>query len=84
MGGHINQSSLSRVNDGLDWRIFADFEKYLIKQVRPLYATEAVAHVDLDNEIFALDCTTISLSLVLFRWTPGKYSRGALKIVTSH
>jgi len=82
IGGHVNQSSLSRANEGRDWRIFADFGQYLIKQVRPLYATEPVANVNLDNEVFALDSTTISLSLVLFRWAPGKYSRGAIKIHT--
>jgi transposase len=32
--------------------------------------------------VFALDSTTISLSLKLFTWAPGKYSRGAVKIHT--
>src|SRR5690606_23861132 len=33
-------------------------------------------------EVFALDSTTISLSLKLFSWAPGKYSRGAVKVHT--
>lgn len=79
---YVNQSSLSRANERRDSRIFADFGNYLIQQVRPMYASEPIPNVDIDNEVFALDSTTISLSLKLFSWAPGKYSRGAVKIHT--
>lgn len=82
MNGYVNQSSLSRANEGRDWRIFADFGEYLISQVRPKYADHPIPNIKLENEVFALDSTTISLSLVLFQWAPGKYSRGAVKIHT--
>lgn len=36
--------------------------------------------LNLDNDILALDSTTISLSLKLFSWALGKYSRGAVKV----
>ena len=62
--------------------IFEDFGNYLIQQVRPMYASEPIPDVDIDNEVFALDSTTISLSLKLFSWAYGKYSRGAVKIHT--
>ncbi len=79
---YVNQSTLSRANEGRDCRIFADFGRYLIDKVRPMYANEAIAGVDIQNEVFALDSTTVSLSLKLFSWAPGKYSRGAIKIHT--
>jgi len=78
----VNQSTLSRANERRDFRIFADFGNYLIQHVRPMYASEPIPNVDIDNEVFALDSTTISLSLKLFSWAPGKYSRGAVKIHT--
>lgn len=78
----VNQSSLSRANERRDYRIFADFGNYLIQEVRPRYASEPIADVDINNEVFALDSTTISLSINLFSWAPGKYSRGAVKIHT--
>jgi hypothetical protein len=78
----VNQSTLSRANEKRDWRIFAEFGEYLIQFVRPLYADNSVPNVDIDNEIFALDSTTISLSIKLFSWAPGKYSRGAVKVHT--
>ena len=79
---YVNQSTLSRANERRDWRIFAEFGEYLIKLVRPMYANNSIPNVDIDNEVFALDSTTISLSLKLFTWAPGKYSRGAVKIHT--
>jgi len=75
-------STLSRANEKRDWRIFADFGNYLIRLVRPLYANCPIPKVDIDNEIFALDSTSISVSINLFTWAEGKYSRGAVKVHT--
>jgi hypothetical protein len=52
---------LTSRNSLRDWRIFADFGEYWIKQVRPLYANSAIPNID--NEILTLDSTTISLSI---------------------
>ena len=79
---HVSVSTLSRANEKRDWRIFADFGQYLIKMVRPLYASCSIPKVDIDNEVFALDSTTISLSINLCTWAEGKYSRGAVKAHT--
>lgn len=79
---NVNQSTLSRANEKRDWRIFADFGDYLIQLVRPLYTETPIPNVEVDNEVFALDSTTISLSIKLFNWAPGKYSRGAVKVHT--
>lgn len=38
--------------------------------------------MSLDNELFALDSTTISCSINLLSWAEGKYSRGAVKMHT--
>ena len=78
----VNQSTLSRANENRDWRIFADFGTYLISQVRPFYANSSIPNLDIDNDVFALDSTTISLSIKLFDWAEGKYSRGAVKVHT--
>jgi hypothetical protein len=79
---YVNQSTLSRANEKRDWRIFAEFGTYLINLVKPMYENQPVPNVDIDNDVFALDSTTISLSLKLFTWAEGKYSRGAVKVHT--
>ena len=80
---YVNQSTLSRANENRDWRIFADFGEHLIHLVKPLYENQPIPKVDLDNDVFALDSTTISLSIKLCTWAHGKYSRGAAKIHTA-
>ena len=78
----VDSSVLSRANEKRDWQIFADFGNYLIRLVRPLYANCPIPNVDIANEVFALDSTTISVSINLFTWAEGKYSRGAVKMHT--
>jgi hypothetical protein len=78
----VDSSVLSRANERRNWMIFADFGNYLIHFVRPLYADCPIPNLEIDNEIFALDSTTISVSINLFTWAEGKYSRGAVKMHT--
>ncbi len=59
-----------------------DKVEYLIKKVRPLYANSPIPNIEIENDVFALDSTTISLSIKLFSWAKGKYSRGAVKVHT--
>ena len=79
---YVVVSTLSRANENRDWRIFADFGYFLISKVRPLYASCSIPNLDLDNEVYALDSTTISISINLCTWAEGKYSRGAVKMHT--
>ena len=78
----VEQSTLSRANENRDWRIFADFGAYLIGLVRPMYTDDPIPGVEIDNDVFALDSTTISVSLILMDWAHVKYSRGAVKMHT--
>jgi hypothetical protein len=79
---YVVVSTLSRANENRDWRIFADFGYSLISKVRPLYAGCSIPNLDIDNEVYALDSTTISISINLCTWAEGKYSRGAVKMHT--
>lgn len=78
----VNQSTLSRANENRDWRIYADFGTYLINMVRPLYSENHASLAGIDKEVFILDSTTISVSIILMDWAHGKYSRGAVKMHT--
>jgi len=82
IGKWVDSSVLSRANEKRNWQIFADFGNYLIRLVRPLYADCPISNVDIDNEVFALDSTTLSVSINLFTWAEGKYARGAVKMHT--
>ena len=79
---YVSHTTLSRANEKRDWQIFSDFGYYLIELVRPLYKNSVVPHLSIENELFALDSTTISCSINLLIWAEGKYSRGAIKMHT--
>lgn len=79
---YVDHTTLSRANEKRDWQIFSDFGYYLIKLVRPLYLNSTVPNLSIENELFALDSTTISCSINLLMWAEGKYSRGAIKLHT--
>lgn len=79
----VNESTLSRANEGRDYRIYEGLGQALIKIVRPLYAKMRVEYIfPQDHELFALDSTTISCSIALMGWALGKYSKGAVKMHT--
>jgi hypothetical protein len=77
---YVSHTTLSRANEKRDWQIFSDFGSLLIELVRPLYKNSEVPNLTIDNELFALDSTTISCSINLLTWAEGKYSRGAVKM----
>jgi hypothetical protein len=79
--GHIARRNLGNANEKRDWRIYRDFANALITEARKLYANDAFA-VDLDNTVYALDTTTIDLSLKVFPWAHFRTTKAAVKMHT--
>lgn len=79
MGFHepIKSSTLADANERRDRRLFADFAQVLIRQARPLYASDALDIGDLDAMVYAMDSTTIDLCLALFDWAPFRSTKAA-------
>lgn len=78
---NISRNNLSNANNTRDWRIFADFAQILIQQAKPLYANDPL-DIDLDAKVFALDSSTIDLSLTLFPWAKFRRTKSAIKLHT--
>lgn len=78
----VTHTSLSRANESRDYRIFEGLGLYLIDMFRPIYSNIQLSQITIDNEIYALDSTTISTSIKLATWALGKYSKGAIKMHT--
>jgi hypothetical protein len=77
----VKRSTLADANETRDWRIFAEFAQDLIQQARILYAGSDVG-LQLDGVLYALDSTTIDMSLTLFPWAPYERSKAAVKVHT--
>ena len=79
--GHISRSTLADANETRDYRIYADLAQVLIATARSLYADEAFG-VELQQTVYALDCTTIDLCLSLFPWARYRAQNAAVKMHT--
>jgi IS4 transposase len=79
--GQVSRNTLAHANATRDWRIYADFAQRLIGIARRLYVDEPFG-VDLANTAYALDSTTIDLSLSLFPWAPFRSTKAAVKMHT--
>ena len=76
--GHVARSNLADANEKRDWRIYQDFANALIPEARRLYAGDAFG-IDLENTVYALDTTTIDLSLKVFPWAHFRTTKAAVK-----
>jgi Domain of unknown function (DUF4372)/Transposase DDE domain len=79
--GHVARSTLAYANENRDWRVYCDFAQALIVTARKLYVHDDFG-VDLDNTVYALDTTTIDLSLSVFPWAHFRKTKAAVKMHT--
>lgn len=77
----VARATLAEANEQRDWRLWEDLAKGLISQARTLYAGEDLG-LDLEHTLYALDSTTIDLSLTLFPWADFRRTKAGVKIHT--
>ena len=79
--GRLSRSTLADANQQRDWRIHADFALLLIDEARRLYADHELPG-EIRTAAYALDSTTIDLSLTLFPWAQFRKHKSAVKLHT--
>lgn len=79
--GPVAKSTLADANEQRDWRLWEGLAKTLMRKARPLYAGENLG-LDIDNTIYALDSTTVDLSLTLFPWASFRKTKAGIKMHT--
>jgi len=77
----IAKSTLADANEQREWRLWEDLAKSLMRKARPLYAGEDLG-LELENTVYALDSTTIDLSLTLFPWADFRRTKSGVKMHT--
>lgn len=78
----VEHTTLTRANEKRNYRIYEDLGQYLISLVKPMYRDVKLDDIVADNAIFAIDSTSISISIKLCAWALGKYEAGAVKMHT--
>ena len=79
--GKVSRNTLANANKVRDWRIYADFAQSLISIARQMYIDEDFG-VELDETVYALDSSTIDLSLSVFPWAKFRQAKAAIKLHT--
>lgn len=82
IGEVVSKSTLSKANENRNWRIYADLAMLLIEQAKTLYLGDTDLEVDLKNNVFAIDATTIDMCLSAFHWAKFRTTKGGIKIHT--
>jgi hypothetical protein len=77
----VARSTLADANETRDFRIYRDFAYTLIPIATELYQDEPLP-VDIPNDLYALDSTTIDLCLSLFPWARFRKTKAAIKLHT--
>lgn len=77
----VARSTLAEANEGRDWRIWEGLAKGLIRRARLLYSEDELG-LDLENTVYALDSSTIDLSLTLFPWASFRRTKAGIKLHT--
>ena len=75
------KSTLADANELRDSRIYEEFAKILMHRARREYAQTELA-IEVDNAVYALDASTIDLTLSLFPWAKFRKTKGAVKMHT--
>ena len=78
---NVARNTLAHANETRDWRIYADFAQILIALARPLYTNDEFG-VELNETVYALDSSTIELSLSIFPWARYQKQKGAVRLHT--
>lgn len=77
----ISRSTLAYANQNKDWGIYAEFAYILVELAKKLNRYDKFFK-ELDGTVYALDPTTIDLSLSLFPWAKLSKTKSAIKIHT--
>jgi len=77
----VAKSTLADANEQRDWRLWEDLARGLMRKARILYAGEDLG-LELENTVYALDSTTIDLSLTLFPWADFRRTKAGIKMHT--
>jgi hypothetical protein len=82
IGEVVAVSTITRANERRSFQIYEDLTMLLIKEAKQLYLDESDLEVELSNNVFAIDATTIDLCLATFHWATFRSTKAGIKLHT--
>ena len=82
IGDVVSKSTLSTANENRSFKIYFDLAMLLIRQAKELYLNKNDLQVSFENNVFAIDATTIDLCLSTFHWATFRGAKAGIKLHT--
>lgn len=81
-GKVVAVSTISRANENRSYKIYEEHAMLLIKEVKRLYVDDNKLEIELKENVFAIDATTIDLCLSTFFWATFRTTKAGIKLHT--
>ena len=82
IGDVVAKSTLSTANENRSHMIYQDLAFLLIAEAKKMYFQDNDLEVSLENNVFAIDATTIDLCLSTFHWATFRSTKSGIKLHT--
>jgi Domain of unknown function (DUF4372)/Transposase DDE domain len=82
IGNVVSKSTLSTANENRPWLIYFELGMLLIREAKQLYLDEPDVGLSLENNVFAIDATTIDVCLSTFYWATFRTTKGGIRLHT--
>lgn len=82
IGEVVAVSTLTRANESRSCLIYEQLAMQLIAEAKSLYVEDSALELPLKGGVFAVDSTTINLSLSAFFWASFRSTKGGIKLHT--
>lgn len=79
----VKRSTLSEANEKRSWKIYYDLAQHLLKRARKLYKESNVSTLELEEEVYAVDSSTIDLCMSVYKWAHFRSTKSGIKLHTS-
>jgi len=79
----VKRSTLSEANENRNWKIYYDLAQHLLDRAREKYKEDNVSSLDLEEEVYAIDSSTIDLCMSVYSWANFRSTKSGIKLHTA-
>ena len=79
----VKRSTLSEANENRSWKIYYDLAQHLLNRAKVKYKEDNVTSLDVTEEVYAIDSSTIDLCMSIYSWANFRSTKSGIKLHTS-
>lgn len=79
----VKRSTLSEANENRSWKIYYDLAQNLLVRAREIYKDSNISSLDMEEEVYAIDSSTIDLCMSVYSWAHFRSTKSGIKLHTA-